>query len=184
MKMIKKLLSLLPLMILWLMLSVILWGFVFTRLTDTDARHKIVVCVDAQVSGSTELAVELEKEKDAALRMIQVRPFSYAMLDSSVLRQADLYIIPLSDAETYADWLTPLPEEMSDQPELLLREGVAWGIKIYDAALARGSADAYIGYGPEDYYLFFGKSSLHVPGNPDAADCLALDIARRLTELR
>ena len=47
---IRKFFSLVPVLILWLMLSVLVWGFVFTRITDTDPAHKITLFVDSEVT--------------------------------------------------------------------------------------------------------------------------------------
>ena len=64
MRTLRKFLSLIPLLALWLMLCVFLWGFVFNLITDTDPAHKITVCVDAQAPGAVDLAVLLEEAKD------------------------------------------------------------------------------------------------------------------------
>ena len=64
MKTVKKILSLLPALILWAMISVLLWGSVFVRITDTDRAHKITLCVDAAVPGETELALLLEEKAE------------------------------------------------------------------------------------------------------------------------
>ena len=189
MKKIKKVFSLLPMLIIWLMISVFLWGFVFTRITDTDPLHKVTLFIDCQVPGSVELAVELEKNKqEIGIRMVKVHPFTYAMLDSSALRQADLYIVRQSDIDEYADWFVQLPEEMLVYPELLNRDGTALGIRIYSAEAAEGAADRYIDYTAdgtitEDYYLLFGKESVHVPENEGAVDGAALDVARSLLSM-
>ena len=60
MKTIRKALSLIPPMVLWLMLSIFLWGFVFNLLTDAPNAEKITLCVDAETPGDTQLAVQLE----------------------------------------------------------------------------------------------------------------------------
>ena len=64
---IRKFFSLVPVLVLWLMLSVLVWGFVFTRITDTDPAHKITLFVDSEVTDATGLAVKLEESLDVQL---------------------------------------------------------------------------------------------------------------------
>ncbi len=184
----KKLLSLVPALVLWLMLSVLVWGFVFTRIMDTDAAHKLTLFVDAEVTDGTALAVRLEEELGGNIRMVKARPFSYAMLDGAQLQAADLFIIRADHMETYGGWLAPLPEEARGIGREYIRDGAAWGILAYDAETRSGIASGSINYQPpgepeSDYYLCFGRQSLHVPGNPDAVDNAALDAVGLLLEI-
>ena len=66
-------------------------GFVFNRITDTAPENKIVLFADCEVQNAPDLAEKLEKELDGAVRMVKIHPFTYAMFDSSRLKQADLY---------------------------------------------------------------------------------------------
>ena len=181
----KKLLSLLPALLLWLMLCVFLWGFVFNRLTDTGRAQKLTLCVDTEVPGATELAVWLEEALAGAVRMVKVRPFSYAMFDSATLTQADLFLVPAADAETYRDWFRPLPQELWGAAEELRIDGEPWGLLAHDPARGPGASAAYIDYakaegGDAPFYLLFGRQSLHVAGNEGAVDNLAVTAARLL----
>ena len=150
MKTIKRLLALVPAFAVWLIACVLLWGFVFTRITDAPAEQKIVICVDAPVENATGLAVELENRLGGRIRMVQVRPFTYAMFDGDALRKADLFIVPASHVETYREWFT------KDPP----------GIPAYDAQTGQGIAVRHIQYAlpdaeNENYYLFLGAASCH-----------------------
>ena len=188
MKLFRKVISLIPLLILWLMLSIFLWGFVFNQITDAPPAEKITLCVDAETPGSTRLAVQLEETLGGKVRMVKVRPFDYAMFDSGTLTGADLFIVPVSHVETYREWFRPLPKEMKDEEHLLEIGGVAYGIRAYNAADGMGIAKECVRYsGPggekEDYYLFFGKESIHMMENESAVDDTALDAARCLLDL-
>ena len=153
-----------PLLILWLMFSLLLWGSVFVRITDTAPAKKLVVCVDAEVPGAAELARLLEAQAGKTIRMVKVRPFTYAMFDADSLTKADIFILRAENFERYADWFLPLPEEMN-APDALVIDGVAWGLPL------NGAAAAYIDYWETDgWYLFFGAQSLHVDGNAGAVD--------------
>lgn len=188
MKTIRKAITLIPLLILWLMLSIFLWGFVFNLITDAPPAQKITLYVDAETPGATQLAVQLEETLGGKVRMVKVRPFDYAMFDSGALTGADLFIVPSSHAETYQDWFCPLPEELKDQDLILEIGGVALGTRVYNASADTGIAKDCIQYSringiKEDYYLFFGKNGIHMPGNENAVDSLAVDAARSLFDL-
>ena len=189
MKTLKRILSFVPPFVLWAMLCVLVWGFVFTRVTDTDPKNKIVLCVDAEVPGDTALASVLEEELAGRVRMAQVRPFTYAMFDGETLTRADLFIVRASNAETYREWFAPLPAAFQEEEALLLLDGRPAGIRAYDAAEGRGITTEYIRYlvpgaAQEDYYLFFGAESLHNAELPAAVDDLAAEAARLLLKMQ
>ena len=188
MRYIKKAFTLIPLLILWLMFSIFLWGFVFNLITDAPPREKITLCVDAETPGATQLAILLEEKLDGKVRMVKVRSFDYAMFDTGTLTKGDLFIVPASHAETYQEWFSPLPEELRDQGLFLEIEDVAYGIRAYNAAADTGIAKDCIRYtGPneekEDYYLFFGKKSIHITENESATDNTAVEAALCLFDL-
>ena len=185
MKTVKKILFLVPLLVLWLMFSIFLWGFVFAQITDAPPEQKIVVCVDGETPGGTELAVQLEEKLAGKVRMVKVRPFSYAMLDSRSLTGADLYLVPASHVETYLAWFAPLPGEMRSENDTLVLDGTPFGILAYNAETGEGIATDCIRYvlpgeGAENYYLLFGKESVHLLQNEKAADNTAVEAALRL----
>ena len=186
----KKVLGLIPMMILWAMACVIGWSWVFTFLTDTDAAHKVTLFVDAEVPGETELASALEKNLPEGIRMVKVHPFSYALMDDSELRAADLYILRESQMETYRDWLRPLPKNMPYAETALRMDGAAWGLPAYlcdeSCVAVAGSCIRYSmpGKEKEAFYLCFGKHSLHMAGNEGAVDDAAVTVALELLALR
>ncbi|MBQ8556380.1 MAG: hypothetical protein IJ438_10990 [Clostridia bacterium] len=186
-KTIKALFDLLPAMLMWLMLSVFIWGWIFTFLTDAAPENKIVLYIDAPVSATKELALALEETGAEAIKLVKVHPFTHAMMDSAPLEQSDLYIVSASAVGTYADWFVPLPEALLDAGEVFTLEGTPMGLRIYDHASGTGAASQHVAYTAEgkaeDYYLFFGRQSLHVDTNEGAADNLAIDYARTLLTL-
>lgn len=180
----KRFFDLVPAMLLWLMLSIFLWGFVFNILTDVPAGEKIALFIDAPLTDETSLAVSLEKSVGDGIRMVQVRPFSYAMMSSEALEAADLYIIGESSIETYRAWLAPLPEELQTG-EVLSLDGQPLGVKVFDAATGEGVAAEHIGYAHpskalEDHYLCIGVNSLHVQSHENAQDNEAIACALAL----
>ena len=188
MKTFRRIVSLVPLLVLWLMFSIILWGFVFNLITDAPPAQKIALYADAETPGATQLAVILEEKLNGKVRMVKVRSFDYAMFDTGALTAADLYIVPASHAETYLEWFALVPQEMREESGLMTFAGVPYGILAYDADTGKGIAADCIRYAVqdgerEDYYLFFGKRSLHLPDSENAVDAAAVDAARCLLNL-
>ena len=184
MKAVRKIASLIPAFTLWLMLGVLLWGSVFIRITDAPAEQKITLYADAKVTDGTALAVALEKEQCPGIRLVQARPFTYAMFDGDALRKADLYVVPERDVETYREWFSPLPGECVSLGPCLFLDGTPFGVLVYRGETERGAAAQWIQYHEpgaekEDYYIFLGASSLHLDGNEDAVDNAAVQYLKR-----
>ena len=193
MKPMKRLWNLIPAMILWGMLSVFLWGWIFTFLTDTQPENKLTLFVDAAVTDGTGLAVQLEETLlDDTISMVKVHPFTYAMLDSEPLRQSDAYLVRASHVEEYREWFAPWSvgfsvKDGSDEA-LLLLDGAPYGIRVYDAATGTGIAQAFIDYHDpalpdEDYFLMLGKASLHLTANEGGLDDRAILLAEAILSL-
>lgn len=171
MKIIKNIFSKFYLYVLWAMLSVIFVGWIFTMITDTVPKKKVTVYVDVVALEEIGLREELEKSKPDDIKMVKVHPFTYAAFSAASILYGDLYIVKESEVEDYLSSFSPLSEELiskyTDRGLYLNEEGVAYGIKVYDARTDTGCATAYINYAPlpeeeaEDYYLFFNKESFH-----------------------
>lgn len=188
MKKMKAFFDLFPMMLLWLVLSVILWGFVFNHLTDAEPENKIMLFIDAPLTEETRLALQLEERMEAPVEMVQVRPFSYAMMGGDAIENADLYIVGASQAETYKEWFAPLPQTLQAFDGVMEIDGMPMGIKVYDAAAQQGVGTSFILYGDpskaaEDYYLFLGAHSLHVQSHEQAVDDQAVSCVFYLLEL-
>ena len=150
--------------------SAVFWGWIFTFLTDTDPERKIVIYADMREFRWRELSAALEEQAPEGIRLVQVRPFTYALMNPAALEQADLYVMPESHAEEYADWILPAPERESA------------GLLLYDAETGEGAAREYLNYGEcpgENWYLYFGARSSHAGG----VDSAAGEIAERLLRL-
>ena len=139
--------KLLPLLGIWALVAVIFTSFVFYQITDTTPANKLTLCVDGTVQNEARLAALLEKELSSPIRMVQVHPFTYFMFSSSALRAADLYIVPDSDLEQFADWFAPGEESMI----------------VHDPETGVSVADAWILYTPEEtWHLYLGAGSVHL----------------------
>lgn len=185
-KTLKKWWGLIPALILWLMFSALIWGWIFTLLTDTRAEYKVVLFADAPIPSETALAAALEETMPEGIRMVKAHPFSYAMFDGQALASADLYVASASGAEQHLSWFRPLPPGFESEGCLTL-DGTAYGVPVRraDGSVA---AKAYVDYAgsdapDEEFYLFFGSSSLHISDNEGALDDAAVSCALRFLSL-
>ena len=157
----------LPLLIIWAVLSSLIWSWIFMLVTEPDARHKLVIAVDAAVSDVTELAVSLESSMEGDIQRIKVYPFTYAMMDSSTLEKADLLILSAEGINTYLDWLAPLPAAIASDQALSVM-GIAYGLPLKNPLVLRhlsGDAGAW--------YVCLGQKSIHA-GRADGQGSEAL----------
>ena len=176
---------LLPLFIVWMLLVIVIGGFVFSRLTEAKPKNKLVIYADCEVRQSAELADRLEKELEDPIHLVQVRSFDYAMFQESGINGADIYIVPASRAAEYREAFAPLPEEMTEEAECLLLDGVPCGVPFHaPEAGSRCAAEYFLYEDGEEYYLFFGSNAPHLDSNDDAVDNQAVDAAVFLMELR
>ena len=170
-----------PMMVIWLMVSIFFWSWIFTFVTDTDHAHKLVLFTEMELADGTALALALEEGTGPAIRMVQVHPFAYAMMGEELLVNADLYVVTASGMTEYARWFSPLPEALARGENLYRAEGVPVGVRIWDAEQKRGAAADLIRYpAGEDCYLCVGVHSLHVAGLEGAVDNEAVEAALRM----
>ena len=129
--------KLLPLLGIWALAAFFFSSFVFYQITDTDPVHKLTLYVDGEVRNEAQLAARLEKGLGEPIRMV----------GSEALKTADLYIVPDSDREQYADWFAPGGE----------------GLPVYDPEAGVSVAGTWILYAPEETYrLYIGAGSPHL----------------------
>ena len=169
MRILRNIISQLHVYIVWLILSFVLWGFVFNILTDAPAEKKLVLFADVEQCSDKAMAAALEAERPAGIKLVQVHSFGYAMFDETNLLNADLYIVRAEDAEDYKNSFRPLDTALLDTEGLTLLDldGEPRGVRVWDGT--EGCAASYLGYGEGEYYLFVGAKSLHAGEKDDAA---------------
>ena len=171
-------LRMIPALLAWTAFMLILWGFVYLRLTDTLAEQKLVLYIDGQVLNARDMMLELESKtvenaskesvfgQDADIRMIKIRPLTYNILGYSAENEADLFIVAEPDMEKLLDWFLPLPEELSALGSCYLKDGTAYGVEI---DISRYLENAYVNQSaPETNYLCLCKNTVHA-GDVDTA---------------
>ncbi len=193
MRFLKNVFSQLHSFVLWLMFSAVFWGWIFTIVTDAPAEEKVTVYCYVSEIRDKDLAVALEENRPEGIRMIKVHPFDYVMMNIERMEDGDIFILPQSRIETYAELLADADGgaaagngmdrgDMSDSMDGSDTAGggvdSSAGFRIYDAASDAGGALSYIGYGDEDYYLFLGARSVHLE------DGKALEVARQLLDMK
>nr|MBQ6241530.1 hypothetical protein [Lachnospiraceae bacterium] len=181
-----------PLYLLWALFAVLLTMGLFQLVTDTGRQNKLTLMVNAQEVQDVALMRKLAEDLPDGIRMIKVRPFSYAMLSESSLKEADMWLIRESDFERFLPDFGPVAGYKENHPEhdyhtVKNGEDEIWGVKVYDAASGSGALKEYVGYAPaegetpEDWYLVFNPSSLHIGKN--GQDTAAFTLAERLLTL-
>ena len=165
--------AVLPLLVIWGFLGLLIGGFVFHRITDTDAGHRILICMDGETAGESELEAWMERYLEEPVQKVKIRPFSYFLFNTAELEAADLFIVPASRTEGYGSWFAPLPEELRDRPGILQNdEGVPVGLPVYEPEGGAAVEEGTFRYGAdleteETYYLLFGAKSAHLADSGD-----------------
>lgn len=163
MKILKNIFSQLHSFVLWLLVSVLFWGWIFNLATDTSFDKKVMVFCHVPEIRDTELAIALEEDLPEGIEMVQVHSFDYVMFDTVSITRADILIIPAIDVPEFGDEIVPL-------------EGEA-GTPVYNTDTGEGVLLDYITYGEEDYYLFLGANSAHLE------DGAAEKVAKQMLEI-
>ena len=160
--MVRRFFRLLPALLTWALLSVMVWGWIFSILTDAPAEKKLIVYIDAPVNRGRELAGKLEESFPRSLiQFIEVRSFSYSMMGDSPASDGDIFIIPSENSDEYADWFSGEPGE------------------LFASAGESAPLSAYVRYAENtDYLLFYSASSVHT----GELDHLALELAALLKQ--
>ena len=165
--MLRRFVRLLPALLTWALVCIMFWGWIFTLVTDARPANKLVLCVDRPELRDEALADALSADRPEGIKLIAVHSFDYYIFDTEELRVADLYVVGGNEAEKYIESFRPLAETgLAVQGETWSLEGVAYGLKVYDAESGAGAAASFISYAgegetPQDYYLFFGTESAH-----------------------
>ena len=98
MKFLRNIFSQLHTFVLWLLISVLLWAWVFSFLTDTSREKKVMLFAHVGELHDRDLTLRLEAHKPEGIKMIKVHDFEYQMIDTSKTF-GDLYIVPQSELE-------------------------------------------------------------------------------------
>ncbi len=162
----------------------VLVSWVFNQLTDTDRVHKVTLFAEVSAMEERALASALEEKLPSGIRMVTAHPFHYAMLDTSALETADLYLMTEAGIREHRAWLCTLPEEMR-KGETAETDGEALGLLICRAGEESGLETYLPALRAEnqDLYLCFGAGGYHLKDLEKGVDDAALTVAETLSEL-
>lgn len=161
MRVLKNIGSQLHVYILWLLLSTVIWGYVFNQITDAPPEKKIVVFADAWQCREKALDIRMEQTKPASIRYVRVHTFDYVMFDQAALLAADIYLVPEERAADYIDSYLPLTGPLKG-----LEEAGIWSVDGTPYGILLEGEGAYFDFAPPGtetgrICLLFGKESLH-----------------------
>ena len=178
----KKITRCLTALFLCALISIVFWSWIFTLLTDTARPNKITIFADTDALNGKALSIALEETPPEGIRIIQAHAFSYALMDSSALENADLFLLPESSLAERQGWLAPLPEDFAADHSRWAPNSLPLALQIEITPTARAYG---IGTDPssERWYLAFGKGGFHLRTLENGMDDAALIVAARLLAL-
>ena len=188
----KRILSQLHRYVLWLMISIFLWSWIFTLITDTTKEKKVTVCSDTPAMLDSELAEALSYDLPEGIKLIKVFPFKYAMFNTADIDRADILILPESEIEEHTATLCAIGTESFDTSGGYEKDGAVYGLLLFDAASGTAKASDYFTFTSvdaegkptsENYYLCFNERSVHLGDMNSSADDAAIIIAKRILDL-
>ena len=165
--------------IIWFLVSVLIWTWIFGRITDADAENKVVLYADAESVDSGTLETLAAELLPGGIKFFKARTLSYAVFDETELAAADMYILTEDTLGDYMPSLLPLTAYAAVHPEQLYYtvDGVPYGICVFDPGSELSAGGEYITYGSKRAWLFFNSASLHAGDLNSSADNAAIIIA-------
>ena len=164
--------------ILWLLLSVVFWAWIFSRVNDAPAAKKLILYADLDAMDREALCAVLERDMPDSIRFVEPQLFVDAMFEPSSVAKGDMFIVSEGQAEGVLQDLAVIDRAAFPGQTFYESEGKAYGILVYDEAAGVRVGARYLAYEPgETYYLFFNKDSLHIGAWNASADDAALRAA-------
>ena len=173
--------------VLWLVLVVVGFEAVFSFLTRPKDEESVYFFCGVEGARTDDIYADLEKIKPEYVKNIEVYAVSSRIdsFDSLFITRgqtsADIYVLPDSycqenfmQAYFYPMDMTQIKAIFGEDADagLTVYDGVAYGVKIYDAKTSEAKGPAYFTYtyvGEDgekhsvgDYYIFFNKKSMHL----------------------
>ena len=153
----KRVLRTVFLCVLWVLFSLLFVSWLFDLKTDPAPEKQLVLVSDGCPADTRALEKALLPSMPAGIAYIRVHTLDYAFFDTATgLTEADLYILPGSEAAEFTDILTPV------SPVYTAGSGRLTAYYAFDEGGAAG----------EDYTLYYRERGLG-QAHKDAALALA-----------
>ena len=169
---------------LWLIVSVVLWAWIFTLITDAPAQKKLLLYAELPAMDREALSAALEQDMPENIRFVEARPFMDEMFSPANVAAGDVFIVSEAQAESYKDAFSPLDRSAFPGQTFYEIDGGACGVCVYDEAAGIRIGTRYVTYGPgERYFLFFNAKSKHLGAWNGSGDDAALRAAETFLAL-
>lgn len=175
MRIFKKILSNIHRYVFCALMSVVIWAWIFTLVTDAPRAKKVTVLFDTVSVNETALRTELKKHLPEGLRTVKVYHISYMDMSLGMTDEADIYVLPGDRIEESLDFLCPIGESLSERDAVINGEVYGWYLEG-----ARSYAEFEEG---TDYFICFTKGSLHLGELNGSKDSAAVTVAGNILEL-
>ena len=169
---------------LWLIVSVVLWAWIFTLITDAPAQNKLLLYAEVPAMDREGLSAVLEADMPGSIRFVEARPFMDEMFSPANVAAGDVFIVSESQVENYRDAFSPLDRAAFPGRTFYEIDGGACGVCVFDEAAGIRIGTRYVTYGPgERYFLFFNAKSGHLGAQNGSRDDAALRAAQTFLTL-
>ena len=169
---------------LWLIVSIVLWAWIFTLITDAPAQNKLLLYAEVPAMDRAGLAAVLEEDMPDTIRFVEARPFMDEMFSPANVAAGDVFIVSEEQAKSYHDAFSPLDRAAFPGRTFCEIDGGAYGVCVFDEAAGIRIGTRYVTYGPgERYFLFFNAKSGHLGAQNGSRDDAALRAARTFLAL-
>lgn len=180
---------------LWILASLLLWGFILVNITTPSQDKRVTIFINSYACETERIEEKLNENKPSNLRKIFVHEFTYASFASNSIEDGDIYIIKESEYTKYSPDFIALNNDFvsshSTYDYYSDSNGTDFGIKVYDKTTHKGIFKDYIQYTyPEDgvyeeenYFLFFNKKSIHIGNLNDSSSNSAITIVEQMLDM-
>ena len=173
--------------VLWTLLVIFVWEIAFTIITQPKEKESVYLFLGVEDAKADEMYAHLEAAKPDYVRHLDITAYSTRITGFDYLfvtrgqLQTDIFVLPESYCDPFVMTSTFYPMDLNTVKELFgddadcdkaVYDGKAYGVKIYDKVANVGRATTYLTYtytdnnggnqAVGDYYLFFGKKSVHL----------------------
>ena len=169
---------------LWLIVSVVLWAWIFTLITDAPAQKKLLLYAELPAMDREALSAALEQDMPENIRFVEARPFMDEMFSPANVAAGDVFIVSEAQIESYLDTFAVLDEGAFPGQTFWRVDGLARGVCVYDETAGIAAGSNYLTYVPgARYYLFFNAHSKHLGAWNGSEDDAAVRAARAFLAL-